>query len=96
MRILVAAIGRLKDAGEKDLFARYLAEYAAVLELDVRTGVTVEEVVPDGDGWVARTAQDYVPARAMVATGRHNEPFLPDPPRSCRRSAGAPMCARPS
>ncbi len=65
----------------KDLFARYLAEYAAALELDVRTGVTVEEVVPDGDGWVARTAQEDVPARAVVvATGRHNEPFLPDWP----------------
>lgn len=62
----------------KDLFARYLAEYAAALELDVRTGVTVAEVVPDGDGWVVRAAREDVLARAVVvATGRHNEPFLP-------------------
>jgi putative flavoprotein involved in K+ transport len=62
----------------KDLYAGYLADYAGALELDVRTGVTVERIEPDGEGWSLTTGEDAIRARVVVvATGRHNEPNLP-------------------
>lgn len=62
----------------KDLYARYLADYAAALELDVRNGVAVERIERDGEGWRIRSRDGELAARAVVvATGRHNEPYVP-------------------
>ncbi len=62
----------------KDLYARYLEEYAERLGLDVRLGQRVERIGPDGAGWVVETAEETWRSRAVVvATGRHNVRRLP-------------------
>ena len=62
----------------KDLFARYLKEYAERLRLDVRLGARVDGVRPDDGLW--RLASEHGEWRArtvIIATGRHNEKTLP-------------------
>jgi putative flavoprotein involved in K+ transport len=60
---------------------RYLEAYAGHHGLDVRTGVQVDRIERDGDGWVLRSPQGDVHARAVVvATGYNHTPMLPDWP----------------
>jgi hypothetical protein len=65
----------------KDLFARYLQDYAEQLGLDVRLGQRVRSIRPDGDGWFVET--DDAVWRAfvvIVATGTYNQRVLPSWP----------------
>lgn len=66
----------------RDRVTEYLQRYAAHHGLDVRTGVEVERVEPDADGWVVRTSSGgtVVAERVVVATGLSNTPYLPDWP----------------
>jgi cation diffusion facilitator CzcD-associated flavoprotein CzcO len=67
----------------KDLYARYLGEYAARLGLDVRLGQEVERIAPTAEGWSLTTTSGTWTARVVVvATGRHRQPSLPDWARS--------------
>ena len=62
----------------RDRVAEYLQQYAEHHGVDVRTGVEVERVEQEGDGWVARTSNGPVAAeRVVVATGQSNAPYLP-------------------
>lgn len=62
----------------KDLYASYLAEYAATLELDVRPGHPVARIRQADAGWIVETTEGEWRTRAVVvATGRHNERLLP-------------------
>ena len=62
----------------KDLYARYLEEYADRMGLAIRLRQRVERIRPDGRTWLVETAQESRAARAViVATGRHNVPRLP-------------------
>jgi putative flavoprotein involved in K+ transport len=63
-----------------DLIA-YLHEYAAAERLEVRCGVRVERLDPDGGGWRLETSAG--PLRAgdvVVATGYNGAPWIPDWP----------------
>jgi cation diffusion facilitator CzcD-associated flavoprotein CzcO len=65
----------------KDLYARYLRDYAEALGLDVRLGQTVERIRREGDAWVVSTGDGEWRARTVVvATGRHGAPRLPQWP----------------
>ena len=65
----------------RDRVAEYLALYAAFHQLDVRTGVEVERVEREGDGWVVRTSTGPLSTdRVVIATGLSNVPFMPDWP----------------
>ena len=65
----------------RERVAEYLRNYAAHYELDIRTGVEVERVEQEVDGWTVRTSGVPVTAtRVVVATGQSNVPFLPDWP----------------
>jgi putative flavoprotein involved in K+ transport len=65
----------------KDLFARYLQDYAKELGLDVRLGERVRSVRTDGDGWLVETDDAVWRARVVVvATGTYNESVLPSWP----------------
>lgn len=68
----------------KDVYASYLGDYARCFELDVRLEVDVRSVRPSADGrWlVATTDETYTTRAVVVATGRHNEPWLPQWPGS--------------
>jgi putative flavoprotein involved in K+ transport len=60
----------------RDDVVAYLERYAR--DLDVRTGVTVARVEPDGPGWVLRTDGGEVSARhVVVATGYNHTPVPP-------------------
>jgi cation diffusion facilitator CzcD-associated flavoprotein CzcO len=62
----------------KDLFARYLEEYAEQMGLDVRLGARVTSVARDDGAWTAETEKGTWRARVViVATGRYNEQRLP-------------------
>jgi cation diffusion facilitator CzcD-associated flavoprotein CzcO len=62
----------------KDLFARYLEEYAERMGLDVRLGARVSSVAQDDGDWTAVTENATLRARVVVvATGRYNEQRLP-------------------
>jgi cation diffusion facilitator CzcD-associated flavoprotein CzcO len=67
----------------KDLYARYLADYAARFPLDVRLGQEVTAVrhrpgAPGGLDWEADAGGATWRARAVVlATGHYAEPWLP-------------------
>ena len=65
----------------RDRIAEYLALYAAFHDLDLRTGVDVERVDRDGDGWTVSTASGPIRTdRVVIATGLSNVPFMPDWP----------------
>ena len=65
----------------RDRVAEYLRLYAAFHQLDVRTGVVVERIEREGDGWVVRTSTGPLSAdRVVIATGVSNVPFIPDWP----------------
>ena len=62
----------------KDLYAKYLGDYAQQMQLDIRLGQRVERIRPEGSTWLVETPQESWVARAViVATGRHNVPRLP-------------------
>ena len=49
--------------------------------LDVRTGVEVERVEREADGWVVRTSNGALSTdRVVIATGLSSVPFMPDWP----------------
>ncbi|MBX5474412.1 MAG: NAD(P)/FAD-dependent oxidoreductase [Thermoleophilia bacterium] len=63
-----------------DLIA-YFREYAQAERLDVRTGVRVERIDPDGEAWLLHTADGALRAEtAIVATGYNAAPRIPDWP----------------
>jgi putative flavoprotein involved in K+ transport len=65
----------------KDAFARYLRDYAERFDLDVRTGIGVNAVLPHDGGWKVEAPDASWHARAVVvATGLHDEPVLPQWP----------------
>jgi putative flavoprotein involved in K+ transport len=64
----------------KDLFARYLRDYAQHFGLNVRLGHTVQQVRPAGAGagWAVETDHEPWEARVViVATGHYNDPLVP-------------------
>jgi putative flavoprotein involved in K+ transport len=62
----------------KDLYARYLEDYAERMGLAVRLGERVERIHEENGDWIVETARERITARAViVATGRHNVPRLP-------------------
>jgi putative flavoprotein involved in K+ transport len=63
-----------------DLLA-YFRDYAEEERLDVRTGVRVERIDRDADGWRLETSAGPLAARtAIVATGYNGTPWIPDWP----------------
>ena len=63
-----------------DLIA-YLHDYADAEGLEVRTGVRVERIDPDGAGWRLETSAGPLWTRtAIVATGYNGAPWIPDWP----------------
>jgi len=66
---------------ERDRVAEYLQRYAAYHALEVLSGVEVERVEREGDGWVVRTSSGVMTAeRVVIATGQSNVAFTPDWP----------------
>jgi putative flavoprotein involved in K+ transport len=62
----------------KDLYARYLEDYAKRMGLAVRVGERVKRIRPEGGDWIVETSHEILTARAVVvATGRYNVPRLP-------------------
>ncbi len=62
----------------KDLYARYLVGYVHQAGLDVRLGSGVERVQADAGDWCVETAGVRLKTHAVVlATGRHNVPWVP-------------------
>lgn len=62
----------------KDMYARYLEEYADRMGLAVRVGERVERIRPEGHDWLVETARETWTARVViVATGRHNTARIP-------------------
>src|SRR3954454_8766181 len=67
----------------RDDVVRYLEEYAAHHELDVRTGTAVTRIDRAASGWVLRSpAGDVGAAAVVVATGHNHTPHLPAWPRA--------------
>jgi putative flavoprotein involved in K+ transport len=65
----------------KDLFARYLQEYAERFELDVRLATPVRKVAPANGAWLVESDRGTLRAAVVVvATGNYNVPILPDWP----------------
>jgi putative flavoprotein involved in K+ transport len=65
----------------RDDLLEYLHDYAAAEGLEVRTGVRVERIEPDGDGWRLETGAGPLRAAvAIVATGYNGTPWIPDWP----------------
>ncbi len=62
----------------KDEVGNYLEEYQRRHDLPVRTGVKVERVARDGDGFVVETADDtFLTDNVVIATGTYGRPFTP-------------------
>lgn len=67
----------------RDRVVEYLRAYASQHSLEVRTGVAVERVDRDTEGWAVRVDGEAITAeRVVVATGYSNVPWLPDWPGS--------------
>ena len=65
----------------RDDVVRYLEQYAAHHRLDVRLGTAVTSVDRADDGWVVRSPDGDLAARAVVvATGHNHTPHLPEWP----------------
>ncbi len=63
----------------KDQTADYLEAYAARFELPVITGVRVDRLSADGDGYVVRAgAHRFTADNVVVASGTFQEPVVPD------------------
>jgi putative flavoprotein involved in K+ transport len=62
----------------KDEMADYLEAYAARFEMPVRTGVSVNGLSRNGDGYVVRSgARRFEAARVILATGAFRTPKVP-------------------
>lgn len=61
-------------------YARYLADYARQLDLDVRLGQTLRRVYRDDVDWITETDGEWRARAVVIAMGRHNIPRLPDWP----------------
>jgi putative flavoprotein involved in K+ transport len=62
----------------KDEFADYLESYAASFELPVRTGVRVDAVTREGDGYVVTAGvRRFEARRVVVAMANYQTPFVP-------------------
>lgn len=62
--------------------ADYLETYAGSQQLPIRTGVRVNRVVADGDGYVVETSDgQYVARQVIVASGGFRDPYVPAPAR---------------
>jgi NADPH-dependent 2,4-dienoyl-CoA reductase/sulfur reductase-like enzyme len=62
----------------KDLYARYLADYAEQMGLAIRLGERVERIHPEDGEWIITTTRERLSTRAVVlATGRHNVGRVP-------------------
>jgi len=65
----------------KDMYARYLADYARQMELAIRLGQRVERIRADGSLWSVQTAHEsWTTGAVIIAAGRHNVPRLPQWP----------------
>jgi putative flavoprotein involved in K+ transport len=65
----------------RDDLLEYLRDYAELERLELRTGVRVERLEPEGDGWRLETSDGPLLARAaVVATGYNGAPWLPEWP----------------
>lgn len=65
----------------RDLFLRYLEDYARDRGLPVETGREAQSVERSAAGWRVRTARGAIEARALVvATGIMTTPVIPDLP----------------
>jgi putative flavoprotein involved in K+ transport len=65
----------------RDDVVEYLEDYTQVHNLDVRTGVEVEGLERNGDGWRVRTSDgELVASRVVIATGYNRHQHLPDWP----------------
>ena len=63
----------------KDDIADYLQKYVARFELPVRTGVKVDRVAADGDGYLVDAGDERIWAKnVVVATGAFHTPRIPD------------------
>ncbi|RPF26940.1 flavin-containing monooxygenase [Georgenia muralis] len=61
------------------LMGDYLEQYAATMELPVRTGVRVERVSRRGGGFTVETSQGALDADdVVIATGGHTRPYVPE------------------
>jgi len=62
-------------------YHRYLEQFAHAHRLNIRLGVTIERVYPEGDGWRAETSAgaSWHPA-VISATGRFSCPYTPSIP----------------
>lgn len=67
----------------KDLYAQYLAGYAAAHKLDLRNGQAISEIQRVDGGWIARaTDGEWRAGVLVVAMGQYNQPRLPRWPGS--------------
>jgi putative flavoprotein involved in K+ transport len=65
----------------RDDLVRYLEDYAAKFDLEIRPGIGVQRIDPDERGWLVRTASgDHPTDKVVMATGYNRTPVLPDWP----------------
>jgi putative flavoprotein involved in K+ transport len=63
----------------KDMFAAYLEDYADHFGLDVRLGRRVSRVRQQNGRWLVETDDgEWLAEAVVIATGRYNEPRIPD------------------
>ena len=72
--------GRGNDFVGKDEVADYLAEYARTMELPMRSGVRVESVARNGDGFIVATddGTTYRTQNVVVAMADYQKPKVPE------------------
>ena len=69
---------RSAPAPTKDEMADYLEAYATTFNLPIRTGVRVDGLIRDGDGYVVTAGDHRFEAdNVIVASGAHHEPRVP-------------------
>ena len=65
----------------RDEMVRYLEDYTARHDLDIRFGTRLERIDANGSGWILRTsAGDMTAGQVIVAGGYERRPFIPDWP----------------
>lgn len=63
----------------KDDMADYLEGYAEAFDLPVRSGVRVDLVRPEGDGWLVRAGESELRAKnVVVAMANYQKPSVPE------------------
>lgn len=71
--------GRRNDFVGKDAVADFLEEYAARMELPIRTGMRVERLARDGDGYTVEAGgQTFRASNVVVAMADLQAPKVPD------------------